>query len=126
MVNDCPAFDKNELIPVVVQSEKSGKVLMMAYMNQAAFEKTIKTKQAHFYSRSRKKLWKKGEESGHTQEVKEIRVDCDGDTIVLQVEQKGPGACHKGYKTCFYRTWDGKEWKVSETPSFDPKKVYDK
>ncbi len=89
------------LIPAIVQDALTGQVLMLAYMNQAAFEKTLETKKATYYSRSRNQLWTKGESSGHVQHVKEIRVDCDLDSVVLKVEQAGQGACHKGYRSCF-------------------------
>lgn len=112
------------LIPAIVQDAASGQVLMLAYMNRAAFEKTLETKKATYYSRSRDMLWTKGETSGHVQHVKEIRVDCDLDTVVLKVVQTGHGACHKGYNSCFYRAVDGNELKIVEPRTFDPKKVY--
>lgn len=118
-------FEKSGgLIPVVVQEAVTGDILMLAYMNHAAFEKTVETKKATYFSRSRNVLWTKGESSGHVQHVKEIRVDCDLDTVVLKVEQAGPGACHKGYKTCFYRAVQGSELKIVESQTFDPEKVY--
>ena len=97
-------WDKNPLIPVITQND-DGKVLMLAYANKEAFELTLKTKFAHYYSRSRKKLWKKGEQSGHTQEVKEIYLDCDNDTILLKVKQNGV-ACHTGRMSCFFNRVD--------------------
>jgi len=100
-------WDKNPLIPVIAQND-DGKVLMLAYANREAFELTLKTKFAHYYSRSRKKLWKKGEQSGHTQEVKEIYLDCDSDTILLKVKQNGV-ACHTGRMSCFFNRVDVKE-----------------
>lgn len=112
------------LIPAIVQDADTGQVLMLAYMNQAAFEKTLETKKATYYSRSRNQLWTKGETSGHLQHVKEIRVDCDLDTVVLKVVQTGKGACHKGYKSCFYRAVDGDELKIVDSRVFDPEKVY--
>ncbi len=112
------------LIPAIVQDAASGQILMLAYMNQAAFEKTLETKKATYYSRSRDMLWTKGETSGHAQHVKEIRVDCDLDTVVLKVEQAGKGACHKGYKSCFYRAVYGDELKIADPQVFDPEKVY--
>jgi len=117
--------DPQGLVPAIVQDDQSGEVLMMAYMNEEALEKTIATGKSHFYSRSRDKLWCKGESSGHTQEVKQILVDCDSDTLLLRVEQKG-GACHTGYYSCFYRRLepDGKTWKVIGKKVFDPEKVY--
>jgi len=92
----------NGLIPAIVQEERSGEVLMLAYMNEESFKKTMETKTTWFYSRSRKRLWNKGETSGHFQYVKKISFDCDGDTILIQVEQVG-AACHTGNKSCFYR-----------------------
>jgi len=119
-------FEKSGgLIPAVVQDAVTGEILMLAYMNQAAFDKTVETKKATYFSRSRNGLWTKGESSGHVQHVKEIRVDCDLDTVVLKVEQTGHGACHKGYKSCFYRAVDGNELKIVESQTFDPEKVYE-
>jgi phosphoribosyl-AMP cyclohydrolase len=103
-------FDKNGgLIPAIAQNVKTGEVLMLAYMNQEAFEQTMRTKKATYYSRSRRALWIKGETSGHVQHVHEILVDCDLDTLVLKVEQVGGAACHKGYKSCFFRAVQGSE-----------------
>jgi phosphoribosyl-AMP cyclohydrolase len=110
------------LIPVIVQDAQSRDVLMMAYANEEAVRLTRETGFAHYYSRSRKKLWKKGEESGHFQKVLRILADCDEDCLVYEVEQTG-AACHTGYRTCFYRTLDGT---VSGTKIFDPEKVYKK
>ncbi|MDD5686952.1 MAG: phosphoribosyl-AMP cyclohydrolase [Elusimicrobia bacterium] len=115
-------FDDNGLIPVVIQDEKTKNVLMVAYMNKVSLEKTIKTKRTWFYSRSRKKLWMKGEQSGNVQIVKKIFIDCDNDTILLLVKPKGP-ACHNGYNSCFYRTGEGK---IISKKMFDPEKVYKK
>ncbi len=117
-------FDKNGLVPAVVQDNETGEVLMLAYMNRQALEETLKTGISHFYSRSRKKLWQKGETSGNIQTVSEVRIDCDGDTVLIKVRQKG-AACHKGYRACFYRKLEGgSELKTTETPLFDPKEVY--
>ncbi len=122
-----PAFDRHELIPAIVQDSENNQVLMVAYMNREAFEKTVATRHAHFYSRSRKTLWKKGEESGHVQEVRTIAVDCDGDAILLGVTQRGGGACHEGYRSCFFRTTtDGTTWPVTAPRLFDPNQVYGK
>jgi phosphoribosyl-AMP cyclohydrolase len=112
----------NGLIPVIVQDARTRDVLMMAYANQEAIRLTQETGFAHYYSRSRKKLWKKGEESGHFQKVVRVLADCDGDCLVYEVEQTG-AACHTGYASCFYRTLDGK---VLGTKVFDPEKVYGK
>ena len=115
-------WDEKGLMPAVVQDANTREVLMVAYMNNEAFDLTIKTKKAHFYSRSRQKLWLKGESSGHTQEVKEVRIDCDNDTVLLLVDQN-VAACHTGYFSCFYRAWDD-EWKIVGTKVFDEKDVY--
>ena len=97
-------FDKTSgLIPAVVQDSKTGEVLMLGFMNADALEETRRSGDVTFYSRSRQKLWKKGETSGHTLRVRELRVDCDADTILLQAELRGPGACHEGFRSCFYR-----------------------
>lgn len=118
-------FEKSGgLIPAIVQDAATGQILMLAYMNQAAFEKTLQTGKATYYSRSRNVLWTKGETSGHVQHVKEVRVDCDLDTLVVKVAQTGKGACHKGYKSCFYRAVDGDELKIVDPQVFDPEKVY--
>jgi phosphoribosyl-AMP cyclohydrolase len=108
------------LIPAIAQDWKTGEVLMLAYMNDEALAKTRETGKAHYYSRSRKKLWLKGESSGHFQLVKEIRIDCDQDAILLQIEQVG-GACHTGYRSCFYRTIDGL---IVGEKVFSPEDVY--
>ena len=127
MRTQLPAFDQQELIPAIVQDAENGQVLMVAYMNHEAFQKTLSTGQVHFFSRSRGKLWKKGEESGHVQEVRTVAVDCDGDAILVKVTQRGGGACHEGYRTCFFRTSkDGRAWQVSEPKLFDPDAVYGK
>jgi len=110
------------LIPVIVQDATSGVVLMMGYANEEAIRLTEATGYAHYYSRSRKKLWKKGEESGHVQKVLRILADCDEDCLIYEVEQTG-AACHTGYSTCFYRTLDGK---IIADKVFDPEKVYKK
>jgi len=114
----------NGLIPAIVQEYKTGVVLMLAYMNEQSIEETLKTAKATYYSRSRNTLWKKGETSGHVQHVKEIRVDCDNDTILLKVEQSGGAACHKGYESCFFSKVENNELKIVESKIFDPKKVY--
>jgi len=118
-------FEKtNGLIPAIAQDYKTGEVLMLGFMNSRAFEKTIKTKKATYFSRSRQTLWIKGEISGHVQNVKEIRVDCDNDTILLKVDQVGGAACHKGYKSCFFSKVQESDLKIVESKVFDPKKVY--
>lgn len=114
------------LAPAIVQDQDSGEVLMLAFMNQAAWEKTLETGKATYYSRSRDKLWVKGESSGHVQLVKEVRVDCDSDTILLKVEQLGGAACHLGYKSCFFRKVSDGRLETTETRIFDPDEVYSK
>ena len=116
----------NGLVPVIVQDYRSHEVLMVAYMNREAWEKTKKTGTAYYYSRSRKGLWLKGEESGHYQEVKNAFIDCDNDTLLLQVKQLGGGACHMGYRSCFFRQRRGKDWKIAAKRLFNPKEVYKK
>ena len=115
-------WDERGLIPVVVQDERTKDVVMVAYMNREAFDLTLATRKAHYFSRSRQKIWLKGETSGHFQEVKSIRLDCDNDTLLLLVEQK-VAACHAGYWSCFYRAWDS-EWKIVGQKVFDEKAVY--
>lgn len=114
------------LIPVITQDEKTGKVLMLAYMNEAAWKETLKTGNATYFSRSRQKLWVKGETSGNVQRVKEIRVDCDCDAILLIIEQLGGAACHTGHRSCFYRVVENGILKTDGSPVFDPKEVYKK
>jgi phosphoribosyl-AMP cyclohydrolase len=112
------------LLPAIVQDSESGDVLMLAYINQESWEKTLETGKAHFWSRSRNKLWLKGESSGHVQLIKDIFVDCDQDTVVFKVEQLGGAACHKGYHSCFFRRVTDGELEVIGEPVFDPAKVY--
>jgi len=125
-----PKFDTDGLIVTVVTDVKSGDVLMVAHMNNEALQKTILTGEAWYYSRSRRALWKKGEISGHVQRVRELRVDCDQDALWLKVEQLGPGACHTGRRSCFYRALPlGKTGNVvlefrDAEKRFDPEKVY--
>ena len=118
-------FDKLEgLVPVVVQDYSSGEVLMLAFMNRQAWEETLKTRRATYWSRSRNQLWVKGETSGNYQEVKEVLVDCDEDTILLKVLQKGGAACHTGYRSCFYRRLEGDELNIVGERVFNPEEVY--
>ncbi|MBU8911890.1 MAG: phosphoribosyl-AMP cyclohydrolase [Desulfobacterales bacterium] len=112
------------LIPVIAQDYRTGVVLMLAYMNEQAFNETMESGNATYYSRSRNALWKKGETSGHVQHVKEIRVDCDNDTILLRVDQVGGAACHKGYKSCFFSKVEDNDLTIVESKIFDPKEVY--
>jgi phosphoribosyl-AMP cyclohydrolase len=115
---------ENGLLPAIVQDWKTGEVLMMAFFNDLAWRKTLATGKAHYWSRSRNTLWLKGESSGHVQIVKEVRVDCDADTVIFKVEQKGGAACHKGYASCFFRRVEGDSLVVDAEPVFDPEKVY--
>ena len=122
-------FDKTGgLIPVIAQDAKTGKILMLAYANREAFDYTLKTGKATYWSRSRNKLWCKGEESGNYQEIIEIMIDCDGDALIYKVNQKGLGAaCHTGYESCFYRSLADGEWRYNgEIKKFDEEKVYQK
>jgi phosphoribosyl-AMP cyclohydrolase len=112
------------LVTAVIQDHASGRVLMVGYMNEEAFRRTTATGFATFYSRSRKKLWLKGETSGHRLVVKAIATDCDRDAVLIQVEALGPGVCHEGYRSCFFRRLENGEWKVAEEPSYDPYAVY--
>jgi len=120
-------FDERGLAPVIIQDVDNGEVLMQAYINREALEKTLETGKCHYYSRSRKKLWLKGEESGHTQEVRSIYLDCDNDCILIKVKQKG-GACHVGYRTCFFTEVDLRTRMTRRVGKkiFDPGKVYKK
>jgi phosphoribosyl-AMP cyclohydrolase len=112
------------LVAAVIQDYQSGRVLMVGFMNQEAFQKTVETGNAVFYSRSRNKLWLKGESSGHRLVVKEIATDCDRDAVLLKVEALGPGVCHEGYESCFFRKLDGGAWKITDRQTYDPQKVY--
>jgi phosphoribosyl-AMP cyclohydrolase len=112
------------LVPAIVQDDETGEVLMLTYVNEEAWEKTLSSGKAHYWSRSRKELWLKGATSGHLQEVRAIHVDCDLDTVLLKVHQKGGAACHEGYSSCFYRKVDDGELKTTGTIVFDPKDVY--
>lgn len=123
-----PDFQKTPLVPVIAQDHDSGVVLMLAYMNEEAFRETLATGRVCYFSRSRNKLWRKGEESGNVQEVKEIYYDCDADTLLIKVNQIGGAACHEGYQSCFFRklSADGKSFEVVGERIFDPEKVYKK
>ncbi len=114
------------LLPVIAQDASTGEVLMLAYMNQEAWEKTLETGKAHYWSRSRQKLWLKGETSGHVQVVKDAYLDCDLDTILLKVEQIGGAACHTGHRSCFFNKVEGDNLKETGELVFDPKEVYRK
>ena len=118
-------FNKgNGLIPAIIQDALTHEVLMLGYMNRESWEKTLETKQVSFWSRSRGKLWVKGETSGHTQEVKEVYLDCDGDTLLIKVNQIGGAACHTGFRSCFHLRHEEGKWEVSGEKIFDPKEVY--
>jgi phosphoribosyl-AMP cyclohydrolase len=121
-------FSKGDgLLPAIVQDHGTGKVLMLAYINQASWEKTLETGDAHYWSRSRQELWHKGGTSGHVQKIKEIYADCDDDTVLFRVEQVGGAACHTGYESCFYRKVDRQgEMTIVGEKIFDPEKVYKK
>lgn len=123
-----PDFQKLDLIPVIAQDEQTGDVLMLAYMNAEAYEETLRTGRVCYWSRSRKKLWRKGEESGNVQELKSIYFDCDADTLLVKVNQIGGAACHEGYRSCFFRKLDPASRQVSVEGErlFDPKQVYKK
>lgn len=111
-------------VPVVVQDDESGEVLMVAYMDQAAFDMTLEKGLATFASRSKGRLWTKGEQSGHVLRVTEIRTDCDQDAVLLKVRPVGPGVCHEGYRSCFFRKLDANVWAVDGERAFDPADVY--
>ncbi|NTV14869.1 MAG: phosphoribosyl-AMP cyclohydrolase [Desulfobulbaceae bacterium] len=114
------------LLPAIAQDYQTGEVLMMAYINEESWRQTLATGKAHYWSRSRQQLWLKGESSGHVQLIKEILVDCDGDTVVFKVEQLGGAACHKGYSSCFFRKVEDGSLKVTGRLVFDPREVYKK
>ncbi len=117
-------FNEKGIIPCITQDYKDNRVLMLAYMNRESLRITIKEKKACYFSRSRNKLWLKGEESGNVQEVKEIYIDCDKDTILLKVKQVGNCACHKGYRSCFYRKRIEDEWKIVDEKVKEPEEMY--
>ena len=112
------------LAAAVVQDDTTNRVLMVGFMNEEAFRKTVETGFVHFYSRSRNKLWMKGESSGHRLAVKQICTDCDRDAVLIRVEAQGPGVCHEGYQSCFFRRLENGEWVESEARAFDPAAVY--
>lgn len=114
------------LLPAIVQDYESSEVLMVAFMNEEAWNATLETGKATYFSRSRKKLWVKGESSGHVQHVKEIRIDCDNDTVLLKVDQVGGAACHLGYKSCFFRKIEDGDAVTEGEPLFNPDEVYKK
>ena len=117
-------WDEHGLVPVIAQDAHSGEVLMFAWMNRDALEQTAQRGEAVYWSRSRRKLWHKGEESGHIQKVVEIRADCDSDVVLLKIEQTGGIACHTGRRSCFFNKLDGGDWKDVEPVLKDPKEIY--
>lgn len=119
-------FDAQGLVPVIAQDAASGRVLMVAWANAEALRETAATRQAVYWSRSRSRLWRKGEESGHRQAVRELRLDCDGDVVLYAVEQAGGIACHTGRESCFYRRLDGHDWRVVDPVLKDPELIYRK
>jgi len=114
------------MVPVIAQDDDTGDVLMMAYMNREAFEETQHTGRVCYFSRSRNRLWRKGEESGHVQELRSMYLDCDADTLLVRVRQIGGAACHKGYRSCFFRKIEGDGIRLIAKPVFDPTAVYKK
>jgi len=124
-MSDLLDFDKQSgLITAVVQDSTTRRVLMVGYMNREAFEKTLATGHVTFFSRSRQKLWTKGESSGHYLNLKSISTDCDGDALLVEAEPIGPGVCHNGYESCFYRSFQNGSWIQTESPVYDPNAVY--
>jgi phosphoribosyl-AMP cyclohydrolase len=123
-----PDFSKHELIPVIAQDNETGEVLMLAYMNEQAYEETLRTSRVVYYSRSRNRLWRKGEESGHVQELRAAYFDCDADTLLVKVHQIGGAACHEGFRSCFFRRIDPLSRAVTVVGErvFDPAQVYKK
>ena len=121
-------FNSDGLIPAIVQEKGSGRVLMLAYMNEVSIKQTLETGLMHFWSRSRKQLWLKGQQSGHRQRVVRVFVDCDADTLLFEVEQQGGAACHTGYASCFFQplNLDGTRAEITDVKVFDPEKVYHK
>jgi len=120
-------YDDNGLIPAIIQDHVTGQILMFAFMNKLSVQKTVETGTCHYWSRSRQKLWLKGETSGHVQHVKSVRTDCDKDVLLINVEQHG-AACHDGYQSCFYRVYEPSaiDWKIDGVKVFDPADVYKK
>lgn len=119
-------WDEHGLVPVIAQEASSGDVLMFAWMNREALARTVETGEAVYWSRSRKKLWHKGEESGHVQKVLELRLDCDEDVLLLKIEQRGDIACHTGRHSCFFHQFDGSDWRAVEPVLQDPDTIYSK
>mgnify|MGYP001580530419 FL=1 len=118
------AWNSDGLVPAIAQDAATGRVLMVAWMNAEALQLTVDENRAVYWSRSRKKLWRKGEESGHVQQLKELRLDCDNDVIIMQVEQLGGIACHTGRESCFYRVLEDGQWKTVDPVLKNPKEIY--
>jgi len=118
------SWNSDGLVPAIAQDAATGRVLMVAWMNAEALQLSVDERRAVYWSRSRKKLWRKGEESGHVQQIKELRLDCDSDVIVMQIEQLGGIACHTGRESCFYRVFENGEWKTVDAVIKDPKDIY--
>jgi len=123
---DAVKWDANGLVPAIAQDAATRKVLTLAWMNRDSLAKTVATGEAHYWSRSRRKLWKKGEESGHVQKVRDVRIDCDEDVVLLEVEQAGGIACHTGRERCFFRRLEGRRWVEVEPVLRDPREIYRK
>jgi len=119
-----PDFDKQGVIPAIAQDYETGEILMLAYMNEESFELTVQSGIVHYFSRSRNKIWKKGETSGNLQELKEMRLDCDADTLLLKVNQIG-AACHEGYRSCFFRVLENGDFKVDKNRIMEPSDIYE-
>ena len=119
-------WNEHDLVAVVAQDFSSGRILTVAWMNRASLEETVRTQQAVYWSRSRKRLWRKGEESGHIQKVREVRIDCDADAVLLKVEQVGGIACHTGRESCFYRKLENGKWVEMDPVLKDPSLIYKK
>lgn len=119
-------FNADGLVPVIAQDAHDGTILMLAWANKEALEETLETRFGTYFSRSRQKLWRKGEQSGNRQKVFEVLLDCDGDSVIYKVEQKGNIACHTGHRSCFYRSWDGKDWKENAPVLKSPEEMYGK
>jgi len=123
---DAVAWDKDGLVPAIAQDDHTGRILMFAWMNREALAQTAASGDATYFSRSRGKLWRKGEESGHTQRVREIRLDCDNDVVLLKIEQAGGVACHTGRPSCFFQKLVDGKWETVEQPLKDPTDIYNK
>lgn len=121
---DAVKYDSNGLVSAIAQDAETGDVLMMAYMNEQTLRQTVETGIMTYWSRSRAKVWVKGESSGHTQEVREVRIDCDGDALLFKIRQNGPAACHTGFRSCFHRRLEDGGLVIDGERAFDPKEVY--